>query len=86
MVRSSGQLAWITSTASIQAEDSPFPQGFRGHWENQDTFVVDSILLGQMVQATYRIQFSGDAIHILRQEKYSGSEIELNGTLDPATE
>jgi hypothetical protein len=65
--------------------DGTFPQGFRGRWENQDTFVVDNIVLGQMGQATNRIQFSGDAIHLTRQDKYSGSKVEIQGALNPAT-
>jgi CubicO group peptidase (beta-lactamase class C family) len=68
----------------LSVGDGTFPQGFRGYWENQDTFVVDNIVLGQMWQATYRIQFSGDAIHLSRQEKGSGSKIEVQGTLNPA--
>jgi CubicO group peptidase (beta-lactamase class C family) len=66
--------------------DGTFPQESRGRWENQDTFVVEDIVLGQMLQFTHRVQFSGDAIHITRQEKYSGNVVELQGTLAPASE
>ena len=66
-------------------QDGTFPQGLRGHWENGDTFVVESILLGQTVQTLSRVQFSQDAIHIAWQEKYSGSSLEIQGTLDPVT-
>ena len=68
----------------IPGEDSLFPEGLRGRWENQDTFVVEDIFPGQMLQFTYRIRFSGDAIHLTQQEKYSGNKIELQGTLSPA--
>jgi CubicO group peptidase (beta-lactamase class C family) len=67
------------------AADSTFPEGLRGYWENQDTFVVRDIRPGQMLEFTYLIQFSGDAIHVTRQEKYSGSQVELEGTLNPAS-
>jgi CubicO group peptidase (beta-lactamase class C family) len=65
--------------------DSTFPEESRGRWEDQDTFIVEDIYPGQMVQFTYRIQFSGEAIHIIRQEKYSGNVVELQGTLTPAS-
>jgi hypothetical protein len=65
--------------------DSTFPQELRGRWENQDTFMLEDIYPGQMLQYTYRIQFSGDAIHITRQEKYSGNKVELRGMLSPAS-
>ena len=46
--------------------------------------MVEDIFPGQMLQFTYRIRFSGDAIHLTQQEKYSGNKIELQGTLSPA--
>ena len=58
---------------------SPFPQGYRGRWENQDTFVIEDMVLGQMSQATNRIQFTGDAIRITRLDKYSGSQFDIQG-------
>jgi Tol biopolymer transport system component/CubicO group peptidase (beta-lactamase class C family) len=63
--------------------DSTFPEGLRGRWENDDTLVVEDIFPGQMLQFYFRIQFSGDAIHITRLEKYSGSKVELQGVLKP---
>jgi CubicO group peptidase (beta-lactamase class C family) len=68
----------------VMGPDGTFPQGFRGQWENGDTFVVESILLGQMTQTMSRVQFSQDAIHIAWQEKYSGSGVEIPGALSPA--
>ena len=68
----------------VKSQDNTFPQGFRGHWD-QDTFVVETIVLGQMMQTTSRIQFSGDAIHLTWQEKSSGNTVEVQGTLNPAT-
>ncbi len=59
MVYNSWRLAWITSTALLSGEDNTFPQGFRGRWENQDTFVVEDILLGQMVQVYTASSFPG---------------------------
>jgi CubicO group peptidase (beta-lactamase class C family) len=70
---------------TVEGGDSTFPQELRGRWENQDTFVVEDIYPGQMVQYTYHIQFSGDVIHIIRQETYSGNKVELQGTLSPAS-
>jgi CubicO group peptidase (beta-lactamase class C family) len=64
--------------------DSTFPEGLRGSWDNEVTLVVEDIYPGQMLQFNYRIQFSGDAIHITRQEEFSGSKVELQGTLTPA--
>jgi len=65
--------------------DGTFPQGFRGYWENQDTLVVEAIMLGQIEQFNYRIQFHGDTIQIFGQEKYSGIKIEACGTLSSVT-
>ncbi len=59
--------------------DPTITEALRGRWENQDTFVVEDLVLDQMVQLTHRMQFSGDAIHITRLEKYSGSTIEFDG-------
>jgi CubicO group peptidase (beta-lactamase class C family) len=70
---------------TVEGGDSTFPQELRGRWEDQGTFMVEDIYPGQMVQFTYRIQFSGEAIHIIRQEKYSGNKVELQGTLSPAS-
>jgi CubicO group peptidase (beta-lactamase class C family) len=64
-------------------DDNTFPQGFRGHWENQNTFLVEEIVLGQIVQTMSRIQFSPEAIHISWKEKYSGNTVEIQGTLSP---
>jgi CubicO group peptidase (beta-lactamase class C family) len=64
-------------------QGSAFLEGLRGHWENQDTFVVEDIVFNQMVQLTYRVQFSGDAMNITRLEKFSGSKVEIQGTLNP---
>jgi CubicO group peptidase (beta-lactamase class C family) len=68
----------------LSIEDSTFPQGFRGHWENQNTFVVEEIVLGQMAQTISRIHFSAAAIHISWKEKYSGNTVEVEGALNPA--
>jgi CubicO group peptidase (beta-lactamase class C family) len=66
----------------IDGGDSPFSEGLRGRWENQNTFVVDDVVIGEMVQFEYRIQFSGDTIHLIRHEKYSGNEVEFQGALE----
>jgi CubicO group peptidase (beta-lactamase class C family) len=66
----------------VEGGDSTFPQELRGSWENQDTLMVEDIYPGQMLQFMYRIQFSEDTIRITQLEKYSGSKVELLGTLD----
>lgn len=66
-------------------QDNTFPQEFRGYWD-QDTFVVENIVLGQMVETTSRIRFPGDTIHITWQDKFSGSTAEVQGKLTPATQ
>jgi CubicO group peptidase (beta-lactamase class C family) len=66
--------------------NSVFPQELRGHWESQNTFVVDDLFPGQMLHVTYYMQFAGDAIHITWQDKYSGNQIEVQGTLNPASQ
>lgn len=69
---------------TVAGGDSTFPQELRGSWENEDTLVVEDTFPGQMLQYTYRIQFSGDATHITQMEKYFGSKVELQGELKPA--
>jgi len=49
---------------TVTGTDSTFPEELRGRWENQDTFVAEDTVLGQMMETTSRIQFSGDAVHI----------------------
>jgi CubicO group peptidase (beta-lactamase class C family) len=66
--------------------ETEFPQGFRGSWADQNTFVVEQIQLGQPGQLTFRVQFSGNDIHITEQEKYSEGKVEVQGTQSPATE
>jgi hypothetical protein len=69
----------------VMGQDGTFPQGFRGRWEKEDTFVVEGILLGQTAQTMSRVQFSQETIHIVWQEKYSGSSVEIQGALNPAS-
>jgi hypothetical protein len=69
---------------TVATVDAMFPQELRGHWENQDTLLVEDIFPGQMLQYTYQVRFSGDSIQITCQEEYSGSQVELQGTLNPA--
>lgn len=70
---------------AVPGADGTFPEALRGSWESRDTLVVEDIYPSQILQFTYRIQFSTDAAHITRLEKYSGSKVELQGTLTPAT-
>lgn len=66
----------------IYAVENPlFPDAVRGRWENPDTLVVEDIKLGQLENTTLRVHFSGDIIDIALQEKYSGSQYELQGSL-----
>jgi len=65
----------------VDGGDSPFSEGLRGHWKNQDTFIVEDIVVGDMLQFEYTIRFSEDTLHIIRRDKYFGSEIELQGVL-----
>jgi CubicO group peptidase (beta-lactamase class C family) len=66
-------------------DDKTFPQAFRGHWENQDTFLVDDLVLGQFMQVISRIQFSGTAININWNEINSGNVVEIKGQQQQVT-
>jgi CubicO group peptidase (beta-lactamase class C family) len=66
-------------------ENPTFPQAFRGHWDDGDTFVIEDPVLGQVQDNTIRVKFTGEAIDIAAQEKYSGNQVEVQGTLDPAS-
>jgi hypothetical protein len=71
----------------ILAEDNaPFPQGTIGWREDPDTFIIKSIILGQMGKNSSRIQFAGDSVHMTLEEEFTGSKVELQGILDPAAE
>ena len=67
----------------ITGQETQFPEGLRGSWEDENTLVIDDLVIGGMVQGAYRIRFSGDAIDVTRHEKYSGSEVKIRGTADP---
>jgi len=54
-------------------DNKTFPQAFRGHWENGDTFVIEDPILGQVQENLIRVKFSGDTVDITAQEKYSGN-------------
>ncbi len=73
----------LDNTYRIYVVDDPtFPEAIRGRWENQDTLVVEDVKLGQLSRIIIRIQFSGDSILITGQEEYSGSQFEMNGSLN----
>jgi CubicO group peptidase (beta-lactamase class C family) len=73
----------LDNTYRIFGVDDPtFPEALRGRWENQDTLVVEDVKLGQLSKIIIRIQFSDDTILITGQEKYSGSQFEMNGSLN----
>jgi hypothetical protein len=66
----------------VNDPESTFSQGVRGRWENQDTFMVDNITLGQTGASTVRVRFSEDTIYITVQ--YSGDQVEIQSALTPA--
>ncbi len=66
---------------TMPGSDATFPNVFRASWESQDTLVADGIPLGQRLRQTTRVQFSGDVIHIIQTEKFSGSKVEAQGRL-----
>jgi CubicO group peptidase (beta-lactamase class C family) len=65
--------------------NNPFPEALRGRWENQNTFVLEDIVLGQTLKIISRIHFSGETLHIDWEETSSERKVELRGTLKPAT-
>ncbi len=57
-----------------------FPEGIRGWWQDETTFVVDSVWIGRMIQYRYTLRFtSPTTIQITRQETYTGQEFTVNG-------
>lgn len=68
---------------TLLGQDDTFPQGFRGRWDNQDIFVIESVTIGQIAHEITQIQFTGNAIHINWQDMTSENRIEVKGTLAP---
>jgi len=65
----------------IPSTDGLFSEALRGHWENEDTLIIEDIVIGQMQRIDYRIRFSKNTVYIIGHEKYSGNRFELQGTL-----
>jgi len=56
--------------------------GLRGHWENGDTFVVEEVRLGEIIEYEYRLTFVGNELNVTVQERiFGGAPGELHGTL-----
>jgi CubicO group peptidase (beta-lactamase class C family) len=64
---------------------SMFPEELRGHWENDDTLVIEDVYPGQMQELTYHVQFSATDVQITCQDKYFLGQFALQGTLNPST-
>jgi hypothetical protein len=61
--------------------ESPFSFGYRGSWEADGAFNVESIMVGTPVYNRTRVQFSGDTIHVTQRDGLSGSVTEIQGRL-----
>jgi CubicO group peptidase (beta-lactamase class C family) len=70
---------------TLALDNTPFPTEVRGHWENQDTLVLDTMVLGQFMKQIIRIQFSKEKLRMDIEDVVSGSKVEFEGTLTPAT-
>ena len=57
-----------------------YPQGLRGRWESPDTFVVDAVLIGQMMHLQATVRFTGDTLLLTQRDMFSGMEVEVQGT------
>jgi CubicO group peptidase (beta-lactamase class C family) len=68
---------------TLALDNTPFPSALRGHWENQDTLILDSIVLGQFTKENIRVRFTGDKLHLELEDVSSGSNVEIEGTLAP---
>jgi CubicO group peptidase (beta-lactamase class C family) len=65
------------------AQDAPETNQaqFRGHWEDENTFVVEQIWLGELVEYEFRLTFSGHELDIVAQERVFGGEaINVHGS------
>ncbi len=55
----------------------------RGHWEGEDTFVVDQNQPGYFQQWQYRLAFPGDRIVVEAREQVTGATETLTGRVAP---
>ncbi len=58
-----------------------FPEMLRGSWETPDTFVVEDLQIGKIIKVVFRVQFSGNTIHVSGEEIYSGSQFTFQGAI-----
>jgi CubicO group peptidase (beta-lactamase class C family) len=59
-----------------------FPEGVRGYWQDANTFVVDDVWIGRMVQYQYTLRFSGEkTVQLTRLEILSGDELSVQGKM-----
>jgi CubicO group peptidase (beta-lactamase class C family) len=59
-----------------------FPTGLRGWWVDENTFVINPVLIGMMTEYTYTFRFSGETtLQLTQVEKYTGEEMNIQGVL-----
>jgi hypothetical protein len=60
------------------------PAGLRGRWRNSEEFELDHILLGEFVESSARIVFSGEQLTMfIKSHNYGGPELVIKGASIP---
>jgi hypothetical protein len=68
----------------IEGPDGAMATAFRGWWEGEDTFVVEELMLGALVEYEFHLTFTGGDVDIAVQERFFGGDpIVVHGTLQP---
>ncbi len=56
----------------------------RGHWADNDTFILEDLRLGEWMELEYRIKFSGAEMDVTAIHKVlGGPPMKLHGVLKP---
>jgi hypothetical protein len=62
-------------------EAEPNLSRYRGRWEDEETFVVEEIRIGELAEYEYRLTFTGGEMTITAQDRvFGGAPVELHGT------
>jgi len=63
------------------AAPGPGVQAVWGHWESDDTFILEGIVLGETSKTRFRLTFAGEQVTIAREDAlFGGPPLEVRGS------
>jgi hypothetical protein len=70
----------LNNLYSIQESPDGLAGALRGYWENENTFIVEELRLGNLPESEYRLIFTGDEVTLtLRERLFGGAPFEVHG-------